>query len=394
MRHFHSKLTSRVVTSTLITHLLTCLHLRDYQRSVSARLLARLLLFAAATGRSLSALANTCDRAPSDESVRLALHYNLPPTALVLLDELRDLLHQFTPPAFRKGRPVPAALDLHLRPYYGAKDTQGTCGGQKKAGTKRFWAYGTLVLLHRGLRLTVGLCPTDGHGSVVSVVRTLVEQAHQKGIHLKYLLLDRGFYDAQVVAYLQQQQVPFVMPMIRRGLAATGTGTQPFFRKSASGWHDYSWTARPRSWDEAAGKKKKGPAVTVQVRVYVHHRGARRPWVFACWGLAWDGQRLVRRYRTRFGIETSYRQLGQSLALTTSKNARVRLLLVGLALLLRQYWAWAHYALLARVKRNGHRQLRPHLLRLVDVLLWLLLTLAEHLGYREEIAIPSPYQTT
>src|SRR5947208_295753 len=83
-------------------------------------------------------LANYCDAAPSDESVRLALHCNLPATSLLLLDRLLEALHHWVPPAFRKGRPVGCALDLHLRPYYGAKGTPGTCGHQKKASTRRF----------------------------------------------------------------------------------------------------------------------------------------------------------------------------------------------------------------------------------------------------------------
>jgi hypothetical protein len=384
VRHPHCRLRATLVTTTLVTHLVASLHLRPYKRSVPARLLAQLLLLAAATGRSLSALAQRCDAAPSDEAVRLALRFNLPPDSLAVLDHLLEALHQLVPPPFRRGRPVGAALDLHLRPYYGAADTAGTCGGQREAGTDRFWGYGTLVLLHRGLRLTVGLCPVDRRQSLVAVVRTLVEQAQSRGVRLRWLLLDRGFYDAQVIHYLQQQHLPFVMPMIRRGDPARGSGTQRFFQGPA-GWYDYSWTARPRVREAATGRKRSQAALTVRVRVLVVPRPAKKAWVYVCWGVAWDAALVVKRYRRRFGIETSYRQLGECLARTTSKDARVRLLLVGLALLVRQYWAWAHYVVLAEVAGNGHRRLRPHLLRLADVLLWLLIRLAKRLRFRLEI---------
>ena len=79
--------------------------------------------------------------------------------------------------------------------------------------------------------------------------------------------------------------------------------------------------------------------------------------------------------------------MGQCLALTTSKDARVRLLLVGVALLVRQYWVWVHYLELAQVKANGHRVLRPQLLRLQTLQAWLLLTLARVLRLRLEIVL-------
>ena len=55
--------------------------------------------------------------------------------------------------------------------------------------------------------------------------------------------------------------------------------------------------------------------------------GANRPF--------WPANPL---FRKRFGIETSYRQLGEGLAQTTSRDRRYRLLRVGLALLLRNVW--------------------------------------------------------
>ena len=45
-------------------------------------------------------------------------------------------------------------------------------------------------------------------------------------------------------------------------------------------------------------------------------------------------------YRRRFGIETSYRQMHECQGRTTTKDRTYRLLLVGLALLLRQVWVW------------------------------------------------------
>lgn len=51
-----------------------------------------------------------------------------------------------------------------------------------------------------------------------------------------------------------------------------------------------------------------------------------------------EAHQLFELYRWRFGIETSYRQLHQVRARTSSRNPALRLLLVGLALLLVNLW--------------------------------------------------------
>jgi hypothetical protein len=115
-----------------------------------------------------------------------------------------------------------------------------------------------------------------------------------------------------------------------------------------------------------------------------------RVYAFGGWGP--DEEARVRRrarlaqraYRRRFGIATSYRQQNACKGRTTKKDVCYRLLLVGLALLLRQVWAW----LTGPIARA--RGLKPtqwvQELPLATLLDWL----AEGLKarYREDKAIP------
>jgi hypothetical protein len=389
MRPAHCTLTPALVCRHAVQHLVTSLQLADYAVSVAATLLAKLLLWACATRRSLSALCQRCRHTPSDESVRLALLHALPPEQDTLQRRLLVGLHALVPRAARR-RPLPMAIDLHYRPYYGVKGTPGTIGGQRKNGTKQFWAYATCVVLLEGLRLTVGLTAVRKGQRLAELVAGLLQQAAGAGVRCAWLLLDRGFYAADVVQYLQQQHVPFVLPMIRRGDAGRGSGTQRFFaRTAASGWYRYTWTARPRRWDAAAGKLRKTAAVTVSVRVCVVARAGKRPWVYVAYRVNWSPALVRKRYRLRFGIETSYRQLGSCLALTTSKDARVRLLLVGVALLLRQWWVWWHWEALAQ-GGGAQRRLQPQRWRLEDLKGWLHRHLADGLGYITDLQTQQP----
>src|SRR6478752_2606703 len=75
-------------------------------------------------------------------------------------------------------------------------------------------------------------------------------------------------------------------------------------------------------------------------------------------------------YRKRFAIETSYRQTHQARARTSTRNPLVRLLLVGVALILRNVWVWLHYMVLS-TPRRGNRRLNLDRLPLRQMLLWL-----------------------
>src|SRR5205823_9725117 len=60
-------------------------------------------------------------------------------------------------------------------------------------------------------------------------------------------------------------------------------------------------------------------------------------------------------YRSRFAIETSYRQLHQARIRTCTRDPLLRLLYVGIALILRNVWVWLHWVVLAHRRRGGRR---------------------------------------
>lgn len=60
-------------------------------------------------------------------------------------------------------------------------------------------------------------------------------------------------------------------------------------------------------------------------------------------------------YRSRFGIESSYRQMHQARIRTCTRDPLLRLLLVGVALILRNVWVWLHWEVLAHPHRGGRR---------------------------------------
>jgi hypothetical protein len=357
--------------------LLHGLLLRDYGQKLPAARLADLLLVMAGWGLSLCGLfAFFRGLCFCYETARLALRANLPAHD-TLLQRLRTTLLDVVPARWlRRRKDWDVAVDLHDVPYYGDKDsTPGVRRGQRKNGTDKYFTFATAVLLNKGCRYTVALLPVESP-KPEPIVRAVLAQLQQAGIQVRRLLLDRGFYAAEVVQLLQQQKVPFIMPVIKRGrLGDDGqaTGTLAFFRQSQEGFFEYRWKKRG---------KKNGLEVVVNVAVTftTGRRGKERRLVYAYWGLSGvSGLWLRGQYKRRFGIETSYRQLNQGLARTCSKDRRVRLLVIGLALLLRNVWVLLHREQLAQRRGNG-RVLQLHRLRLALLLHWLGLAVAEDLG--------------
>src|SRR5205085_5886838 len=114
-------------------------------------------------------------------------------------------------------------LDLHQRPYYGKKSTRGCTLRKKKASTKKSFTYATLAALDGwGNRFSVGLLATRPTMRLTTIVGELLRQADDLGLHIAYLMMDKEFYCAEVIALLQKQRVAFLMPAQKKGKAEGG----------------------------------------------------------------------------------------------------------------------------------------------------------------------------
>jgi hypothetical protein len=367
------RISCREVTRWTVTTLVDALDWSSARTCLQPQRLVQLLVRAAAAMRSLSAMVREAQAVPSWETVRQTLLHYLPARPLDLLPATTSALHRRLPKSLRR-RPRTMAIDWHLRPFYGNPRTAGVSRGQPKAGTKYFFAYASLLVLRRGRSFTVGLTPVARGEKQTTVMARLLSQAQQAGLQVQRLLLDRGFYGAPTIQWLQQQQLAFLMPMMRRGKAgrskATSTGTQKFFVRGRRGWTTYTWTMPRRPGRQHEER------ITVTVDVCMVPRPKKRPrqkgpLVFACHGLPKMDLEAVRQlYRKRFGIETSYRQLGEGLASSCSTNATYRFLLVAIALVLRNIWVWLHWQFLAERSEHG-RRLRLQRLTLRTLTEWI-----------------------
>lgn len=366
------------------------LGLVDYGRKCTADVLLHILFYAASRVISIFAACQRLAQAPCNSAVLNALLATLPGYA-ELQRRVNQALRGSLPKALRRRRQR-LAIDLTLIPYHGEPfaDPKEIYRSLAKSGTSHFHAYASVYVILHGQRFTVALTPVEKGEAMSEVVKRLVRLAAKAGVRPRLLLLDRGFYSIDVIRYLQCARVPFLMPAIARGRkpqkgqAASGIRAFQLWKKGGWGQHTLRRTkGRPRS-------------VTVSICVYCgNYRGTRKrrgrfAWVYAYWGFQPRCTRWVADvYRTRFGIETSYRQMNQARIRTCTRNPLLRFLFVAIALILRNIWVWYHWEVLASPRR-GARLLRLERLRLETMLTWLLHAAEAALGVVDEVMTERP----
>lgn len=346
------------------------LRLKDHGPKCTAGVLWTVLLYAAARIASLAAACAALRDAPSDTAAHDALLAGLPAFA-ELQRRLNRALQGDLPPCLRHRR-QPFAIDLTLIPYHGQPlhHVSEIYRSQAKSGTTHFHAYATAYVIRRGLRFSVALTAVPQGEALAGVIQRLLAQAAKAGVRPRYLLLDRGFCSVEVIRYLQASRRAFLMPVPRRGRKADHpkgpSGTQIFAHWTQSGWGRYTMTN--------ARQQQAHFAVCVKCRNRRGERGrhGREALVYAYGGgLQPSSYRWVQdTYRSRFAIETSYRQLHQARIRTCTRDPLLRLLYTGIALVLRNVWVWLHWEQLARHRRGG-RRVELSRLRFRQMLLWL-----------------------
>ncbi len=384
MRQTQYTLTPRHVHAQATYLIQKHVRLRDHGPKCRAGMLWTVLCYAASRITSLAAACATLRDAPSDTAVHEALLATLP-KSVELQRRLNRALQGDLPHALRRRR-QPVAVDLTLLPYHGKPlcDLSEIFRSQAKSGTSHFHAYATVYVIRKGQRFTVALTSVSRSEALPAVLKRLLHAAAQAGVRPRYLLLDRGFCSVDVSRYLQAARYGWLMPLVLRGRKPEHpkgvSGSRVFATWKRSGWGQYTRTN--------AAKRTATFRVCVKCRNRRGERGrrGRQALVYAFGGpLRPSSYTWVKEtYRSRFGIETSYRQLHQARIRTCTRDPLLRLLYVAIALLLRNVWVWLHGELLAE-RRRSHRRLDLRQLTFRHMLLWLQHHAEQWLGVCEEL---------
>ena len=144
-------------------------------------------------------------------------------------------------------------------------------------------------------RYTLVLTWVRRHESLVRVLRRMVARIREIGLKIRRVLLDRAFFNGAVIAFLQEEQLPFVMPVVIRGRAPK-KGTKPTGLR---------WIKRqPAGWYPHAMKYEKQPLKISVCVGYRRHRNRKdgkqrhQKLLFAAWRVHGSPTEIRELYRT------------------------------------------------------------------------------------------------
>jgi len=335
---FRRKIDSTQVLEVLLTLLLRWMSWKLDQTRITRERLLQVLAYASVHQTSIDVACRELGGAPSANRVREVLHSALPVRPLVQREVNSILRAQVPKHLFKRKRDYCIAIDITLIPYHGriSRDDPEVVRAHAKQGTNPFHGYATVSIVHDKHRYVLALRFVQPHESMSDIVRDLLDRVERLNIAIRRVYLDKEFYAVNVFRTLDRRGLAYIVavPMKTSRKRKNGRKRQPTALEAlCRGRKGYStcYTLHPRG----------GQHYTVQLTLVKRNRrpGQKkvvRWFLYAVAGLPPKTipHGVFELYRYRLGIETSYRQLHQVRARTSSQSATLRLLFVGLALIL------------------------------------------------------------
>lgn len=318
----------------------------------------RVVVTAAARRTYIETVCNDLQEAPDSNTVRGYLKEQLTPERIRALqrDCNRALASQL--PTWLRDHPKHIAIDLHDEPYYGKDDdpqdpTCWVCRGEAREGTTRFYRCATAYVMHRDVRFTLAVEFVHPHDDLVQILHRLIRRVKALKIKVGRYFLDKAFCGIPTMRWLLSH--PDVSAIIAVTIRGKTGGTRALCQGRGSYFTDYTFRSAEN------GELTVPLAV---VRTVSQRRDGTHKVAWLIYALLQVPEMPIRRvrplYRRRFGVESSYRLLEQVRGHTTARNAALRFLWMGLALLIGNIWIALHWKYLRRGGPGPRRVARRH----------------------------------
>jgi putative transposase len=266
--------------------------------------------------------------APSGNRLREVLIEALPDRVGLQRILNRIFRQQLHPSVWKCKRDFNIAIDLTMIPYHGQpyEDQKELVRGMPKSGTTHFHGYATVSIVRDHRRYVVALRFIEYGEEMAEIVRWLIKRLKVLKFRIRRVFLDKGFCSRPVFKVLGQHRLSYVTPIPVRGKSG---GVRSLFQGKS----------RKTRYTFNSPKHGQYTVQAVVVKRYSKGRYGRHTskwFAYAVAGLSAGSlpAQVFELYRQRFGIESSYRQMNQVRARTSTRNPVIRLLLVGLAFVL------------------------------------------------------------
>ncbi len=348
------ELTDETTRAMTVERLQEHLELDIQGSKATTEMALEVLLHAASTGQSIEASCAELVGTADSNTLREYLNEHFHKDNLTELEE--QVNSALSADIVKKVRlhPRELALDLHDQAFYG-KDKEllsFACRSQAKAGTTYFFRIASAYVMQKGVRMTLGVVFVRPQMSLKELVSRLTERVRAQGVTVSSLYLDRGFASIPVYQYLLESNTPAVIACPIRGKQG---GTKALCQGRQSYLTQHTFCSAEHG------------ECTVKVAVVrsFTHKGKRgdkkrrkaRWFIYLLIHSKFKAQQAHARYRSRFGIESSYRSMRQLRIRSNSRNPAMRFLFMALGLILVNVWLALRFRF-CQIPRQG-RSGRP-----------------------------------
>ena len=327
--------------------------------TLKQKTIIRGLVGMSATKLSVHSINKVVEKIPCETSVR----YHLSKLDLDSLLEIQSKILTYSQDQILvSGKSYHFAIDFTDDPYYGEivdVNKDYVIKSKMKDSTTTFYSYVSLYITTKGQRLTLAVFPVKKEVSKVEYIRKFLTFINDAKVNIEVLCLDRGFYSKEVFSFLQEENVPHIVPVRKHGQELKMILRGNHFRYAR---YTMGGTDKPIDLTLAIdvqylqGRNKKFGNVNLG---YVVH------------GIDWKPRKVYRVYKTRFAIESSYRIRNIVKAKTSSRDVVLRYLLTIISFLLKNIWVALQRMFFAKVQR-GPKTIDDDLFRfdLFRLLVW------------------------
>ena len=304
---------------------------------------------ASVTGTAIEGTCNALADAPTGMTVRAHLNNELSVTELQEIECKMQTMLKFDLPRRLWKKPLDLAMDLHDEPFYGKDPTlcAYACRGEAYKGTTWFYRVATVYVIHHHIPYTLGIVFALPEYSIQDILKALLHKIQSLNLQIRGLYLDKGFCVQPVIEFLKGKPYEVIIACPIRGRKG---GTRTLCKGRKSYFTQYTFYE---------GKPKAYTVPLAVVRAYEQRHGKRSAvWLlYVTLNTSTKNPQTIRvRYRSRFGIESSYRCMRQTHAMTTSRNPALRFFLLALAFLILNLWSLLRWRF-CQIPRRGGRSI-------------------------------------
>jgi putative transposase len=223
------------------------------------------------------------------------------------------------------------AVDYTNDPYYGKTDLSNekyVIRSQAKKSTNSFYSYVSLYITNKNERFTLSVLPVEKKKTKVEYLSHFIDLIKGLNFKVKVLCMDREFYCTDVFEFLQKNNIPHIVPVVKKGkkikqiLKGNKARCEQYVMKNA--------------------KKRIHLDIVIDVKYLKGKRDKKgcENLGFVVFGINWTPRKVSTVYRRRFAIESSYRMRNIVKPKTSTKNAVIRYFYTLVSFLLKNIWLY------------------------------------------------------